>query len=275
MATRHLEKFTNSAGTVSYSFPLNMAEYAPSQPLRQPSVQIAGADYAYRLRGSLPGLKALGQERVRFLNVGATSAAVESAIDEMRSELFKIGMGKGYLLDSDASERWAWMDLAAMPEITVAVRRELIIPTLLTLNRYTDWFGAAQSVNQTVAASPTTWTVTNPGNANAYAVVMRLRANTGTGFVNPRLDNLTNGYYWSSTRDSASADDELKVDAGAQTVQYSPDDGVSYANDFSLFTRGTSQIAYMVLAPGDNSIRYTGGGSPSLDVLITFDAVYH
>lgn len=273
---RYLEKYENSAGTVSYVWPLNAYEWQSSQSLRTPNSLIAGADYAYDLRGSLPGLKALAQERVRFLDVQASTSALETDLDSLRSELWQIGRGKLYVLDSAASRRWAYARLAAMPEMTLGVGMTRHVPVSLQFDRYSDWFATSLTTHtEAVAVSPKTFTVNNPGNAPVTLMTIRLRSSSAAGFTNPLLENLTNGYSWSSTRDAASVNDELKVDTDAMTVQRSTDDGVSYTNDFALFSRGLTQIGYFRLEPGDNSVRYTDGGTPNLDIVFTYYASYH
>lgn len=276
MAIRYAEKFENAGGTVTYTWPVNAYEWQSSQPLRTPAAAISGADYAFDLRGNLAGLKAVAQERVRFLDVQTTTALLETDLDSMRSELLTIGRGKLYVLDSAASRRWAYARLAAMPEMALGVGMSRHVPISLQFDRYSDWFATALTTHtEAVAVTPKTFTVNNPGNAAAVWMAIRLRSSSAAGFTNPLLENLTNGYSWSSTRDAASTDDELKVDCEALTVSYSINDGGSYANDFSLFTRGSTQVGYFRLEPGDNSIRYTGGGTPSLDVVFSFYAPWH
>ena len=274
---RYLEKFENDGGTVSQVFPVKQYEWESSQGLRAPSAAIAGAHYELDLLGTGLGLKSSARERLRFLIPNITVATIETDFDTLKEKIYKIGRGKLYVINAAGdTRRWAYARPLMLPSSLVRVGQPRVLTvSALEFRRDSDWFGAAQSINQTVSASPTTWTVTNPGNAPVYNAIMRLRANGAAGFANPMIENLTNGYYWSSSRGSISANSELKVDAGKATVEWSDNDGSSYADDFALFTRGTLQVQFMKLDVGANSIRYSGSGTPSLDVLFTFDAPWH
>lgn len=268
---RHPEKFESADTLISYSFPLSSFEWDTDESFRIADVPSIGSDFAYDTLRSAVAPRNVATETIRYFIVGATVAAADSALDEARQKCLNIGRGKLWQVDATGARRWAWARIAAMPKSRVAVGMARHQPLILTFKRYSPWFTQTQtSTSNAVAASPTIFTVANSGNVPAKLMVIRLRANTAAGIVDPVIKNLTNNYQWSSTRDSASINSEIRVDTEKFSVEYSNDDGASYANDFSLFTIGANQAGFFQLEPGTNSIQYTGGGAPSLQVEFSF-----
>jgi hypothetical protein len=270
-AILYLEKFESMDGLTVYTFPLDDMEYEASQGYRVTSANVVGADYSYDFARNAPWVKDNGSESLRFTIWGTSETAAVTAWDDMTGKLRKIGRGRLYALLPDGSRRWSYAKLAGRPSYVEQPLSFYNIPVTLRFDRQSDWFSAtATTGSQTITATPATWTITNSGNAPVYAVTFRLRANNSTGFTNPSLSNLTNGYSVASTRDAASANSEIKIDAGGQRILWSTDDGANYSDDYSSATLGATQVGIMRLDPGANSFRYADGGTPNLSLSWSF-----
>ena len=275
MAIRYLEKFENAAASISYVFPLGMYEWQSQGGMRVPLVPAIGMDYAFDMLGIAQAIMEPVQETVRGVLRESSLANAEAEIDEMRSELIRAGRGKLFTLSSDGSRRWAWARLAAMPEISISHRLGHIgsgHPFILQFTRLSEWFGSSlTSDTETITTSPTTYTVNNSGNLPARLLKIRLRANTSAGITNPKVTNMTNGYVFETARDSSSVDSEIRLDTERGVVEFSTDNGANYTDDFAQLVIPTTQVVLAFqLEPGDNSIKYEGGGTVNVDVVFEF-----
>lgn len=272
---RYAEKFTSSDGsTLSYSFPLNLYEWdAGAQGLEVPVSALAGASYDYNQLASSVSPKRNAVESVRFLKYSSTVANMASELDNARSKCQRIGLGKLWTLDSGGTRRWAWARLASMPSWTVTDPFQ--IPVSVSFLRFSDWYSDTAFTDASnpysIAASPTTFTVNNAGDARVFNAILTLK---GT-FTNPMITNTTNGYRLQSTRDGAASSDWLRFDAGKNRVEFSSDGGANYAGDLVNFVRKAGQVQLMVLEPGDNDFSVSDDGSPSASLLFTFYPAYH
>lgn len=275
-ATRYLEKIENIAASISYSFPLKQYVWNSDQSLRTAMATVYGASYAHDFNGYLSAPKDVAQESVSAIAVESSAANLETELDEMRNELQRIGLGKAFTIESDGStRRWAYARAASMPTIQRQVGQTLHMPVSFEMLRFSDWYAAAaSSSSQSVTTTPTDFTITNNGNIPARFMTFRLRANASGGITNPSITNQTNNYSIATTRDSASADDEIRIDTEKMTVEYSTDNGTSYADDYSLVTLGGTQVGFFLLDPGNNSIRITCGGTPNFSFEWSFYAPY-
>lgn len=272
MALRYLEKFTDSSGGVSYTFPLSQYEMEQSQPLSVPFSPVTGADYAYNQLATSYAPKGNGIEVVRFLAKSTTEALVDTEIDNARSKLYTAGKGKLYALDAAGTRRWAWARLMEMPQVRLAVGNILHQPVVLNFQRFSDWYGTTQtSVNVTLNAASQSFTVNNAGNARVFNAIFIVK---GT-FTDPVVTNTTNGYRLKSTRDGSNANHWLKFDAGVNSVSFSTDGGSSYSGDWSNFVRLSGQVGLMVLEPGDNAFTWACTGAPSGTLSYSFYPAYH
>lgn len=267
-AQRYLEKFTSLDGSATYTFPQYSYEWDSGQSFRPAVAYAVGADYPHDYTGNSRWARGEANETVRFAIVGSSdAAALDTDIDTMRGTLARIGLGKLYTVGADASERWAYAKLGARPSANVRVGEWMRQPVSLSFVRFSDWLGTSlTSGTVTLNSTPKTFTITNPGNEavkGAAALLLTLRANASAGFTNPRLENLTTGHRIDITRTAANSSARSKVDCEKEAVTYSTDGGSSYSNDYSNVTLPVAQIALFALAPGDNSIRYTDGGSPN------------
>lgn len=274
-AILYLEKFENTAGTISYTFPLDDLEYTAEQAYRAATAELAGADYAHDFAGSAPWVKGTGSESLSFTIWGSSASAAVTEFDAMVGKLRQIGRGKLFALLPDGSRRWAWAKLTGRPSYVEQPLSFYNVPVNVRFERFSDWYATtATTGTQAITASPTTLTITNAGNAPVRSIVFRLRANGAGGFDAPMLSNLTNGYSIASSRTAAGADDEIRIDSGAVRVEYSTTNGASYEDDYDSATLGATQIGLFRLEPGANSIRYTGTGTPALSLEWSFNAAY-
>jgi len=112
--------------------------------------------------------------------------------------------------------------------------------------------GADNVTEETISSSPTTFTITNNGTARVTAGLIEFDG----AITNPKLENLTNEYWfqWTGT-----------LGGGDRLVIY-PDrfDGKlnGTAGEWGSITTGTDggQLLPMILEPGANSMRVTGTG---------------
>jgi len=272
---RYVEKFTNAADTISYTFVLNSYEWQSQQAFRTALAPVIGADYPYDHHGLFAAPRSEAREVIRCVYPSNTASNIEAAVKEARGEIARIGKGKLYTLDSAAARKWAWARAMASPSLSVSSGLANIAPMVFDFARLSDWFTTSQTTgSQTCDASPETFTINNPGDLPCLTVVFRFRSNGATGGTNMALTNTTNGFTFSTTRDLTGADHELKVDCGAYSVKRSTDNGANYADDYSLFTVGAGQVGFMRLEPGDNAMSYTDGGTPDLSLEWSFFAPY-
>jgi len=95
-----------------------------------------------------------------------------------------------------------------------------------------------------------------------------------------KVTNTTNGFVFETSRQLSSPDTEvrLRTDTQSPAVQYSSDDGVSYADDSAKYVApAATQLPFTFeLASGNNTLRWDGSGGPNidLDVLPEFYASY-
>lgn len=240
----------------SYTFPLNRYEWEETQGLRTPRQYLSGAHYALDMLGNESGLKALRNERLRFMLTGTVSAN-DTAFDTMKKVLHGAGRGKLWLLDDAGVRRWTWGRLQELPSVEVSYRSPVLQPAIVGIVADDDFY--AETATESEASATGTVTITNPGNERVYNAVFTLR---GTA-TNPVITNTTNGYVLSTTRDIASDLQRIRFDAGRDEVKYASD-GSSYADDYSNFVRTAGQVQLMVLEPGDNLFTFSGISSATL-----------
>ncbi len=275
MAQKYLEKFESVDTVISVIFPLNLYEWSSRQALRLPRGVAVGADYSFDFLGFQPAPKQDGQERLRFASVGA-DASIEAEMQLLRADCVQIGRGKLFTLDSSGNRLWAYARLSAMPSFTVSYDRPRITPQGLDFIRMSDWYDDTQTTGtKVVTATSGSFIIANVGNAPVKNAIFRFRANTSAGLSNPTLSHLGNLHSFSSTRDSSGANDELRVDCGKPSVEWSTDDGATYADDYVNFALGATQVAIFVLEPGSNTINYTCSGTPNFDIDYSFYPAYH
>jgi hypothetical protein len=106
------------------------------------------------------------------------------------------------------------------------------------------------------------------------AIEFTFTPNTTGPANDPVLENLTNGWSISTTRDLTATTQRLRIDSARLAIEYSTNSGGSWASDWALASLGTMQAGMMRLEPGNNSMRITMGGSPNVTIAWTFYARY-
>jgi hypothetical protein len=267
---RYVEKFTDIAGSVSYTLPLNLYQLQQAQPLRSAYAVVAGAHYAYDQLGTARSIKDNAVETYSGQISGANGAAVDTELDLLRSKLFKIGGGKLYVVDSAAARRWAYGRILRMPTEKLQTGDVNLIRLDLDFARASDWYDTSgYNTDFTIDATPKSLTVVNAGNERIYNAVLTLKGTYSAAWT---ILNTTNGYQIAGTHSGAAASNWLKIDAGQHSVKFSSDSGATYTGIYSTVTLPTTQIALMVLEPGNNAFTVTGANGATLHV--DFDAAY-
>lgn len=263
MATkpRYLEKFESADAIQTFTFPLRSYQWESRQGIRSALSRAVGASYSYNHFGYNPAAKEDATEVVRFV-AHAVGTDLDDDIDEIRSVLYRIGKGKAFTIDSTGDRRWAWAQIANMPQLAFTPATIRNIPVILEFIRSSDWMAAvANTGSQTLNEAVENFTITNNGNAATEEVVFRIRSSSATGFHSGiEVLNQTNGHRFVWNRDATSVDDELKADCGANTTLFSDNNGSSYVSDWENVVLGSQQNPIFLLDPGANQIKVTDGG---------------
>jgi hypothetical protein len=270
---RYLKAFKSADNSIVYTLPLEEGEWESSQGVRLALEPVVGADYAFDHHGYGPAPVDVARETYRVTPMG-TGSELDTMVAEARAKCRRIGLGKLFTVDEGGTvERWAWARVGSMPSYRVSSRDFLRTPIVFDFVRESDWFDTALTTgSQLCDTSPESFTINNPGDLPTAFVVLRLRANASGGFTNPTISNTTNGYSIATTRDSVSANSELRYDSERDTVEFSDNDGSSYTPDNDLVTRGAAQVGLFRLEPGNNSISVTMDGTPNSNLEWAFYA---
>lgn len=276
MTMRHIERFESVDTSLTYSFPLNAYEWAPGQPLRTAYSYGVGASFAYDHHGYASAPLGMSKETIRAFAVGTSLATLEAEIDDARATCWRIGLGKLWMLNSDASYRWAWGRLVSMPsfEIRPGVAASFHSPMVWEFERNSPWFDTtATTASAAVSVNYEAFTITNPGNIEVRTgFVLTLTATGAAGFSNVIITNVTNDQEirWNGSARWASA--VLRIDNSDLSITLLPDPGLViggsdsyvgeggvggpgvYADAYALASLGGRQSGFITLAPGDNDI---------------------
>lgn len=280
---RMLRRFENQAGTIIYNFPALNAEYESEQGLTLPDTPIIGADYGFDHLGITKGIKGYGTERVRMSIYSKCDVGdIDTEFDNLKSKLYRAGLGKGFSQSYSGNRRWAKMRLSEMPFYAVMAIDQPSSAKLLgataIFKRESDWYGEDAIIDNHLCTAVTqTYTVNNPGNAVADNLSIVLQPLTAAGYTNPVVENLTNLDKFSTNRDSTATTSRVKLDPTIPFVGNSTTSGASYTDDFAnyILPAITQRPLTFHLEPGDNSIRVTSIGVPNFRVFITFYPQYH
>lgn len=258
MPIRWLSRVEKIDGSRTVIFPSHRYEYEQAQTLQSAFMQLVGEDYAFDQLEGAPSLKDNASERVRFLDVGDVED-IDEDVDK-----FKEISGWGTLIvvtSGSSGERKARARPEAMPGITFTVENLRHLPVLMSFIRSTNWYVAEQTSTIVLSSDPQTIIVTNPGNAEALDPIIIIKG----AFTNPIITNnsaplegTTTGHRLQSTRDGSGAATWLKFDARQNSVEYSINSGVSWADDSFNYTLQAGQLRLMLLAPGPNSLVIVG-----------------
>ncbi len=270
---RHVYKFVSTDGTITALFPLARAEFSTDQPLMNATAAAVGMDYAVDLHRTGRAPLGVARETVRALVTAPDSAGLDSASDQLVSDIQAIGRGQLWSIGADGSERWAEARAVdvARPVVTYQSLRSAAVT--LTFDRYTDWRAPDLTVaTASLRSGSVNVTVTNDGNGDVHAIRFLLEANAANGFATPAVTHGLTGETWASTRTAANNQHKLRVDAGAYTVERSTDNGATWASDYAAFSQGSLQVGFMRLLPGSQTLVVTG--CPNAELRIEFWPVY-
>lgn len=267
-------KFQSSDGTVVYTFSNLEMEWQSEQAFLGGLARIAGADYPHDYHGLASSPRDSARERIRCAIVGANAGAVEAGLDDARGTCTSVGKGKLFLTDSDDALRWAWARLFGMPSMTIG--KGMYTHTFLIFDflRLSDWHPTdAYDEEFPVDATTESFTVTNPGNLPTWDPVIRIRANDTNAVTFPvTFENNRNGMSFTLDRaDFTTANEELRIDCEHDLVEYSDDNGATYAADPGTIELPAGQTRIMRFEPGANPIEVTTAGTPDYDIDIDFE----
>jgi hypothetical protein len=259
------------------TFPLAEFEYEEEQGLYVPAAALTGGHYDLDQLGTASPVKQSAMLRISARVVEDTPDEVDAAVQNILARCWSIGRGKLWTRGRvSAAEvlRWAWARPLAMPRVEWAAGGIVTKDLRLAFRRMSDWYGdtlAAYTGASAVAITtdPQVVTITNAGDAKVFNAIITL---SGT-YTNPVIANAANSYQLESTRTGASANDQLRFDAGARRVERSTDGGSTWAGDYGAFVRPAGQIQLFVLEPGDNDLTITGVTTGTLDV--SFYPAFH
>lgn len=198
--------------------------------------------------------------------IGATSAAVDTAIDELRA---KANKGLRWLVVEmrDASERGTW---AKLTKIGTTAKPENILDQDLTLTFEAPWpwlelaadiwyldagkvLDTASLVldpHYTSQSGAGTFSINNTGGDRITRGLLVIKGAS----AEPKVENVTTGE-WVQYGGSLASGQTLVIDVGAQTARIG---GVNVWSDISM---GDMQTRLFSLAVGNNSIVFSGGGT--------------
>lgn len=272
---RYAEKFIGRTGVV-YTFPLDEYEYKASQAYRSLAVQVVGADYTWDVAGSNPWPMGEGVEEIHFIIVADTYISAEQQYNSLTSSLRLGGLGQLWVLNADGTRRWAYAKLTGRPDFDVSTTRLGVIPVALKFTRFSDWFGETLIINQVTLSQVTqNFVINNPGDQYVRAMVLLWTSLSSTGFSHPSLANISLGMNVATSRAAATVNSRLRIRPELDSIQYSNDAGVSYANDYSLATLPAGQVPMMTLQPGDNAMVHTNTGTPNATLSWSFYPAYN
>ena len=256
--------FESAGGGTVFTFPVYEYAWQTDQGLYTSSVPVVGANYPYDQLGTGRPIKQAAREQLRFMVYETDPATVDSDMDSMLSKLLSIGQGKLYVTDRNSVKRWAYARVIAMPTVSWAAGDIFLKSCQLEYQRPSDWYGTTgYNTDFTIDADPKSITIVNAGNERIYNAILTLKGTYSSSWT---ILNTTNGYQVQCTQAGAAASDWLKIDAGQHSVKFSGDSGATYVGKYSTVTLPTTQIALVVLEPGNNAFTVTGANGSTLHV---------
>ena len=275
--------------------------FAPAY--RTAVMPVVGVDGAFDLHGDRRSPLDAAAADIGFRLVASCPADLQGMVDAMWGGLEGLTRDAGrrklwrYERGDKTAPRWTWARLAARPPIERALVNErhldvelsLLVPEpffyealttkWLTDNGYTAVTLSSAVTDEpiapdyvharfAVAATPYDFTLTNRGDVESRRVTFRFDSSAVNGFTNPRINNLTTGQQFDSSRDGSTASHILSVNCapGLGRARLSTDGGTTWADDTPLLTLPSTQAVVCELAPGANAMRYTDGGTPNLNL---------
>jgi hypothetical protein len=300
---RAFYRLTDQDDSNAYAFQVDSERM--DVPYRMALATPIGADGAFDLHGDARSPLDVGRARIDLTLTAATTTALDTVISTLLQAARGSTRSKGlrklwrHSVSDEADARFTWARLASRPDLHLSADHVLYKPvsldfrlpdpkfyealtsSWLTANGYTPYtlvneVEIGQPVSPylvcaqfSITTTPYTFTLKNAGALESRRLIFLLRsmATPGTyGMTNPKIENLTTGQEWSSTRDSLSSDQRLSVNCspGLGRARWTTDGGAQWFDDSANLSLGATQAVIMELQPGDNSMRYTDGGTPNL-----------
>lgn len=275
---RVLREFSSKDGTYKWVFPLSGYEWDTSQELLVPAAGLIGQSYGFDLLGDTEALEDFGEERLRFSLIAKCAPAdIDTELYQLNRTLRKAKRGWGRTIDSLNTRYKAEMRALSLVSYTIQnvdqPSGSKILDCVAIFRRYTKWFQNTDLTStQAITATNTTWVVNNPGNDYCRRMIIRFRANTSASFSAWKLGNDTTGEDFTCTYVMDNANKEIKLDTKAPSVDLSTDDGANYSDAWAYYTLPTpttQKILSFSLAPGNNTLRFTGTGTIRVNVEIS------
>lgn len=273
-------------------------------PYRTALATPIGADGAFDLHGDARSPLDAGRARIDLTLTSATTTGLDTEIANLlqaaRGSTRSKGLRKLWRkeVSGDTDERFTWARLRERPDLRLSADHVVYKPAsldfLLPDPRFYEaltesyiqgkgWTAEqiAESVlgepimpnnwfiRHDVTSTPYSFTVTNEGDWETRRLIFRLHS-IGAGFTDPRIENLTTGQEWSHTYDGGGSADILQINCspGLGRAQWSVTGGSTWTDKTAELSIGSTQAVVMELAPGDNTIRYTDGGTPNLKLYV-------
>jgi len=225
-------------------------------PIRSSLVRLPGGG-VYDTRGSDAATQAGQIIPVSGICSAATAGALKTAYDLLRA--IKGDRDKLYRSPDGGSANSEWMYARC---VGVSTRRiadnQLWVPITLSFELQEQyWHGADGSDTITLAASPQSGEITNDGNTAATQIVLTITATTAA-ISAITIENEETGHISKITYAAEIAIGKaLVIDCGAKTVL---NDGANAFSSFSIITATHTRTEWLVLKPGNNTIKITKTG---------------
>lgn len=235
--------------------------------------QVVGADGVFDQYGSGAWPLSEGRVRCSFILWGDTKADLAAAWDEMMRAL-RVGEQKLFAEHVD-DEIWTWAKVDGLPSWTRERshynHRRVELTFIL---REPFWYKDRTHV-QSIGTSPFTFNVFNDGSAVCRRPVITIKANSATGFRQPRLINQTTGKEFRIMRSSVSANTWVRLDAGRRTVEASENAGLTWVDVRHTLVIPETQVDLFTIAAGMNTVEYSDVISPNITLEISYADTYH
>ena len=163
-------------GALGIDLPTHGMEWESQQEIRTAFETIPLGDYAADLLGTRRGPRSLAEESIRFIAVADSADHLEAWLMAFRGFVARMRRGKLWVRDATGVRRWCLVRPSALPEMTYGVEQTRIMPVVVRLERFTDWY-AERPRRATLYAtrSPSTFQVGSSGTVATRRVVVLIR----------------------------------------------------------------------------------------------------
>lgn len=265
-------RFESADGTEVLTFPLAGFTLDIDQDMDTPDEKLAGVDGSWDSVGDGEATLRPITVRLSFEAVEDEPQDVDTVVDDVLSKLRRFGVGKLWTVGRDNLgadvERWGWFRATGKPGQRWRAGDVLSKGLIATFRGGPYWMSETQeTAGGALAESPHTYAVNVPGTGPVYWMVMTITAAAAGGFTNVIIENLSNGYTLTGTRDAVGSADVMRIDTELQSFEYSADNGGTWADDFASWEYGALQVAPFRLEGGQvNNLRITGVPNGAFDL---------